>query len=238
MSPPLTQTLVRSVPAHQLELQGRATRPSRNNTTGIGMRIGIIGTGNVARALAPKFAAAGHEVFLASRDPGEKSGLPVPVTGYGELASADVIIAATPGTATLDVLRDVGADVLEGKVLIDCGNALNERYGLAYPGESLAAKIQAAYPGARIVKAFNTYGAPVMTDPSGLPARSSSFVSGNDAAAKSLAVDLHTALGWQRDDVIDLGPIESALAQEHYFPLFMTLYGVVGSPMFNIAVIR
>lgn len=202
------------------------------------MRIGIIGTGNVAKALTPKFTAAGHEVFLASREPVGKAGLPAPVKDYKSLKDADVIIIAVPGALELETLRAVGADTLRGKVLIDVGNALDQSYNLAYPVEGLALQIQAAFPEARVVKALNTFGTGIMTSPGSLSARSTTFISGNDAEAKKIATDLHEALGWGREEVLDLGPIQSSLAQERYFSMFMAIYGATGNPAFNIAVIR
>jgi predicted dinucleotide-binding enzyme len=77
-----------------------------------------------------------------------------------------------------------------------------------------------------------------MTDPGSLPGRSTAFISGNDADAKRIATDLHEALGWRREEVMDLGPIQQALAQERYFSLFMAIYGATGAPQFNIAVVR
>lgn len=202
------------------------------------MRIGIIGTGNVAKAMTPKFIDAGHRVFLASRQPAGHSGLPAPVTGYDALVEADVIIAATPGTTTLDTLALVGAETLEGKVLVDPGNAVDASYQLAFPTESLAAKIQAAYPATRVVKAFNTYAVPVMVNPASLSAMTNTFISGNDDAAKGTVRELHRALGWRDEAIIDLGGIEMALAQERYLALFVALIGAIGTPNFNIAVVR
>lgn len=202
------------------------------------MHIGIIGTGNVAKALAPKFISAGHEVFLASREPAARTGLPAPVTGFDALSAAELIIAATPGIRTLDTLTAIGVETLRGKVLVDPGNALDATYQLAYPTESLAVKIQAAFPETRVVKALNTYGVPVMVDPYSLSERSNSFVSGDDAEAKAMVRELYKALGWRDEDVIDLGGIASSLAQERYFSLFMALLGAFGTPNFNIAVVR
>jgi predicted dinucleotide-binding enzyme len=201
------------------------------------MRIGIIGTGHVATALATGWAGK-HEVFLASRNPAGKSGLPAPVKGYGDLASAELIVAATPGGKALEVLAEIGAGTLNGKILVDVNNAADAQFNLLYPNGSLAAKIQEAYPGAKVVKAFNTFGAAIMTHPGALRAPTTAFVSGNDDAAKKAVIDLHTALGWKAADVIDLGTIDAARAQEHYFPLFFAIMRAVGGPQFNIAVVR
>ncbi|MEO8882370.1 MAG: NAD(P)-binding domain-containing protein [Devosia sp.] len=201
------------------------------------MRIGIIGTGHVATALATGWAGK-HEVFLVSRNPAGKSGLPAPVKGYGELASAEVIVTATPGGQTLDILKEIGAAVLNGKIVLDVGNAVDAQFNLLYPNGSLAAKIQETYAGAKVVKAFNTFNTSIMTNPGSLSAPTNAFVSGNDEAAKRAVIDLHALIGWKAADVIDLGKIDAARAQEHYFPLFFAILRAVGGPQFNIAVIR
>lgn len=65
------------------------------------MRIGLLGTGNVARALADGWSAAGHDVLLGSRRPKERTGLGLPVAGLGETAAhAEVLVNATPGAVS------------------------------------------------------------------------------------------------------------------------------------------
>jgi 8-hydroxy-5-deazaflavin:NADPH oxidoreductase len=202
------------------------------------MKIGIIGTGNVAQALAPRFAANGHDVVLASRSPGEKTALPYTVVGYDQLAGAELIIAATPGNLTLGILQEIGDEILNRKILLDVGNDLKPDWsGLANPAESLASRIQARFPTARVVKALNTINTEVMVNPSSLKTRTNVFVSGNDAEAKSRVKELHTALGWTLDEIFDLGDIGAALAQEHYFTIFLRLHPLVGHVKFNIAVV-
>ena len=202
------------------------------------MKIGIIGTGTVAQALAPKFAAAGHDLVLASRSPGEKSGLVFPVVSYPELKSADLIVVAVPGSVALNVLLDVGADVLSGKILLDVANVIKPDYsGIVNPSESLGSRIQAAFPTARVVKALNTFGTEVMVNPGSLKSRTNTFVSGNDPEAKAVVKDLHTALGWRPEEVLDLGDIGGALAQEHYFSFFLRLFPLFGHLKFNVAIV-
>lgn len=202
------------------------------------MKIGIIGTGAVAMALAPKFSAAGHDVVLASRLPGEKSGMGFQVVGYADLKATELIVAAVPGTVSLDVLQEVGDDVLSGKILLDLANVIKPDYsGIVHPSESLGARIQAAFPAARVVKALNTFGTEVMVNPGSLKSRTNAFVSGNDPEARAIVKDLHAALGWRPEEVLDLGDISGALAQEHYFSLFLRLFPVVGHLKFNIAIV-
>ncbi len=91
----------------------RPIRPRGPLASVVPMRIGLLGTGNVARALAHGWRAAGHDVLLGSRHPQERGDLGLPVAGLGETAArADVLVNATPGGVSLDLLRSIGAPVL------------------------------------------------------------------------------------------------------------------------------
>lgn len=148
------------------------------------MKIGILGTGNVAGTLARRWLAAGHQITFGSRDPAARGGLGAPVASLSDVVSGnEVVVNATPGTATLALIEGIGAQAFAGKVVIDVANAATQSFELAYPNSSLAEKLQAALPGAKVVKAMNTAAMTVMTDPASLPP-SSVFVSGDDAAAK------------------------------------------------------
>ncbi|MBC6456552.1 NAD(P)-binding domain-containing protein [Actinomadura sp. HBU206391] len=87
--------------------------------------IGILGSGNVARALAGGLHAAGHEVTVGSRDPrgaaaarwagaqragSQVTGSPVAVVALAEAAgSAEVVVSAIPGSASLETLAGLAA---------------------------------------------------------------------------------------------------------------------------------
>ena len=88
------------------------------------MQLGILGTGRVAQTLARSWSAAGHQAVLGSRDPAAKNGLDAPVTSReAAVAESDVVVNATPGSASLEVVAGIGAAVFAGKVLIDVANA-------------------------------------------------------------------------------------------------------------------
>lgn len=201
------------------------------------MKIGILGTGNVARTLARHWLAAGHQITFGSRDPAAKGDLGAPVASLpGAAAGSDVVVNATPGTASLALIEGIGAEAFAGKVVIDVANAATPSFELAYPNSSLAEKLQAALPEARVVKTMNTAAMTVMTEPASLPP-SSVFVSGDDAAAKATATSLLTDVGWPKESVIDLGGITSARGPEHYLPLFAALMQSLRKPDFNIRLV-
>jgi len=202
------------------------------------MRLAILGTGNVAQTLARRLSETGHEVTFGSRDPASRTGLNAPVTSLADaVAGNDVVINATPGAASLEVVGGIGAAAFAGKVLVDVANANTPAFELVYPNSSLGEKLQAALPDAKVVKTMNTAAMAVMTEPAALPP-SSVFVSGDDAAAKATVKSLLAGLGWPEDSIVDLGGIVSARGTEHYFLMFAALVQSVGSPEFNIRVVQ
>lgn len=201
------------------------------------MKIGILGTGNVARLLARRWMAAGHEVTFGSRDPGARGDLGAPIGSLADVvAGHDVVVNATPGSASLAVAEEIGAAAFAGKVVVDVANATTPSFELMYPNSSLGEKLQAALPASRVVKTLNTAAMTVMTEPAALPP-SSVFVSGDDAAAKRTVVSLLEDLGWPRESVVDLGGIASARGPEHYVVMFGALTRALRSPMFNIRLV-
>jgi predicted dinucleotide-binding enzyme len=201
------------------------------------MRLAILGTGNVAQTLARRWSAAGHEITFGSRDPASKVGLDAPVTSSATaVAGTDVVVNATPGSASLELVEGLGAAVFAGKVLIDVANANTPSFELVYPNSSLGEKLQEALPAAKVVKTMNTAAMSVMTEPAKLPP-SSVFVSGDDEGAKATAVSLLTDLGWPDESIIDLGGIASARGTEHYFLMFAALIQSLRTPAFNIRLI-
>ena len=201
------------------------------------MMIGILGTGHVARLLASAWANAGHEITLGSRDPGAKR-RDFPVNTLADTVRwADVVVNATPGAATLATLSTVDPGRFAGKTLIDVANALTPAFALVYPNSSLAEHLQAALPGARVVKTLNTGAMTLMADPRRI-GPSLVFLSGNDGEAKAQTAALLRDLGWSDDDIVDLGGVESARGPEHYSLLGFGLMGTLKSEAVNIRVIR
>jgi predicted dinucleotide-binding enzyme len=226
------------------------------------VEIAILGTGSVGRALAGRLAGLGHGVTVGTRDPqatlaraapGPMGAPPfrdwaaahsaVRLATYAEAASgADLIVNATSGAATLAVLEAAGRDNLAGKVLLDISNALDTTRGfpptlLMEGTDSLAERIQAAFPDARVVKSLNTLTAALMVEPGRLAdGEHTVFVSGNDAEAKGVVSGLLKSFG--HTDVIDLGDITTARGQEMWLALWLRLMTALQTPMFNLKIVR
>ncbi len=226
------------------------------------MKIGILGTGTVAKTLAGKLAALGDDVMMGTRDPdatlarseSDRFGNPPfrawkeahATVALGSFAAAarhgDLIVNATNGTGTLAALDAAGADALGNKVLIDVSNPLDFSRGMppslsVCNTDSLAEQIQRAFPRARVVKTLNTVNANVMIEPKALAGGDHTmFVCGNDADAKRAAIALLGAFGWT--DILDLGDLSAARGCEMYLPLWLRMFGAVGGPSFSIKVVR
>ncbi len=102
-------------------------------TTAPADTIAIIGSGSVAGALGPEFAALGHEIVYGSRDPSRDKVKDLVVrTGDGASATtpleaafrADIVVLAVPGMVVEEVTRGLGD--LSGKIIIDPTNALKD----------------------------------------------------------------------------------------------------------------
>jgi hypothetical protein len=215
----------------------------------------------VGRTLAVRLAELGHTVTVGTRDPQATLGRTQPDPMGGEpyaawaqqnpgvglaafaaaASGAELIVNATNGAASLDVLAQAGAENLAGKVLVDIANPLE--FGQGVPPtlfvkdtDSLGEKIQRAYPEARVVKTLNTLNADLMAYPEKLPDSSTVFVSGNDADAKKIVASLLTEFGHR--DVIDLGDITTARGTEMLLPVWLRLWGALGTPEFNFKIVR
>jgi predicted dinucleotide-binding enzyme len=124
------------------------------------MRIAIVGAGNIGGTLGAKWAAAGHSVVFGVRDPQSPkaraslsaAGPGAAVTSVAEaLEGAEVVLLSLPGAAVAALVREHGA-ALDGKLVIDATNQFGR------PVMNGIAAIQAAAPGARVVRAFNSLG--------------------------------------------------------------------------------
>ncbi|MCB9549785.1 MAG: NAD(P)-binding domain-containing protein [Myxococcales bacterium] len=214
------------------------------------MQIAILGTGMVGRALGSRLAGLGHTVVMGSRQAGNPAGTAWaesagPAASAGTfadaVAGADLVILATKGEHAQAVLGMVGADLLAGKVVADLTNPLDFSQGMP-PSlfisntDSLAERLQRAFPEARFVKTLNTLNADLMVDPGRLPEPTAVFLSGDDAAAKALVRGMLESFGWAQ--IVDLGGLSTARGTESWLPLWIRLWGALGTASFNLRIVR
>jgi predicted dinucleotide-binding enzyme len=188
------------------------------------MKVGILGSGEVAKALAGGFLRHGHEVMLGSRTPSKladwaKKNPTASVAGFSEAARfGDLVVLAVKGTAAADALRAAGAANLAGKPVIDATNPIAD----APPSngvlkfftrldESLMERLQREFENVRFVKAFNSVGNALMVNPQFKGGKPTMFICGNDEAAKKIVGGILDQFGWE---TADMGQAEAARAIE------------------------
>jgi predicted dinucleotide-binding enzyme len=178
--------------------------------------IAVIGTGDVGGALGPAFAAQGHTIVYGSRDP-DRGKVKDLVERTGELASAttpaaaasqaDIVVLAVPGLMVEEITKSLGD--LSGKIIIDPTNPLERRMNrLEHAVDTSNAEIiQAAAPGAYVVKAFNTLNWKTMVDPDSAGGPVSIPLVGDNGRAKKKVAELVSGMGLEP---IDVGPLRDA----------------------------
>jgi predicted dinucleotide-binding enzyme len=187
-------------------------------------KIGILGSGDVAKILASGFKQHGYDVMVGSRSPEKLADWAATVNGIATGTFADVaafgeiVVLAVLGRGAEEAMALAGADNLAGKTVIDVTNPISDeppqngviRY-FTGPNDSLMERLQAAFPAARLVKAFNSVGGPFMVNPQFPGGKPTMFYAGNDAEAKAEVATIITQFGWEPEDV---GMVESARALE------------------------
>src|SRR5258705_2489857 len=188
------------------------------------MKVGILGSGDVAKRLGSGFLKHGHAVVMGTRDPGKlsdwlkdhegaRAGSFAEAAAFGEL-----VVLAVKGSVAFDVLRAAGAGAMAGKPVIDTTNPIADappvngvlKY-FTNLDDSLMERLQREFAGARFVKAFNSVGNDLMVDPQLAGGPPSMFICGNDEAAKKTVGGILDQFGWE---TVDLGKAEAARAIE------------------------
>jgi predicted dinucleotide-binding enzyme len=188
------------------------------------VKIGVLGSGDVAKVLASGFLKHGHDTMMGTRDtaklaewaaqnPRGRVGSVGDTAAFGEL-----IVLAVKGAAAAEVLRAAGAANLAGKPIIDATNPIAD----APPSngvlkfftnldESLMEQLQREFSDAYFVKAFNSVGNNRMVNPQFAGGKPTMFICGNDETAKKTVRSLLDQFGWE---TADMGKIEAARAIE------------------------
>lgn len=188
------------------------------------MKVGILGSGDVAKALAKGFIHYGHEVLLGSRDSAKLTEFVQANTGVkqGSFADAasfgDLVVLAVKGVHAEAALKLAGTEKLTGKVVIDATNPIADlplvKGVLQFytgPNDSQGERLQHAFPALRFVKAFSCVGSAFMVNPTFVGGKPTMFIAGNDAQAKATVSEILLQFGW---DIADMGDIEAARAIE------------------------
>ena len=187
------------------------------------MKVGILGSGEVGQTLGSGFLQHGHDVMIGTRNVSKlaewkSANAKGKVGSFADAAThGDVVVLAVKGKVAADVLRAAGAGV-DGKTVIDACNPIAD----APPeggvlkffttlDDSLMERLQREFPGAKLVKAFNSVGSSRMVNPSFAGGRPTMFICGNDDGAKKSVSGILDQFGWE---VADMGRAEGARAIE------------------------
>jgi len=188
------------------------------------LKIGILGSGDVAKALAGGFLKSGHEVMLGTRTTSKLADWVQknPRARTGSFADAaqfgDMVVLAIKGTAALDAVRAAGPTNLARKTVMDVTNPIADAPPVngvikffTTLDEALMERLQKEFPEVRFVKAFNSVGNAFMVNPQFKGGKPTMFICGNDDAAKKTVAGIVDQFGWE---VSDMGRVEAARAIE------------------------
>ena len=215
------------------------------------MKIAVLGTGVVGESIGTKLLQLGHVVKMGSRTAGNLKATAwagkqdTPAALHGTFADAaafgELVFNCTNGGASLQALELAGRENLAGKVLIDVANAFDFSTGaltlMVCNTDSLAEQIQRAFPEAKVVKTLNAVNNQVMVNPGMVPGDHDIFISGDDPDAKAqVTTILQDWFGWR--SVVDLGGLQTARAAEMVFPFWMTLMGVLQTPVLSFKIVH
>jgi predicted dinucleotide-binding enzyme len=190
-------------------LLGSALAPAigRAQSSGAKMPIGTIGAGKIGSTIGGLWVKNGHKVFFSDRHPEDLKGL---VANLGPLAQAGTVAQAVAfGEAILltvpyGAIPQIGHDyatALKGKVVLDTCNAVPARDGaIAQEVEQngIGVTTQKYFPGARIVRAFNTMGSMYFAQEANRPDPKLAVpIAGDDAEAVRIAAGLVRDAGFE-----------------------------------------
>lgn len=187
-------------------------------------KVGIIGSGVVARSLGNGFIKHGYEVMLGTRDVTklqewkEKAGAKAHVGSFEDAAKyGKIIVLAVKGSVAAKAIDEAGPQNLHWKTVIDTTNPIAEappengviKYFTSLD-ESLMEQLQSRFPEIHFVKAFNSVGNAYMVDPS-FDEKPTMFTCGNNDEAKKEVHGILEDFGWE---VADMGKAAGARAIE------------------------
>lgn len=180
--------------------------------------VAVLGTGIVGRTLAAGLRDLGHTVTIGSRSGREVEGWDGATGTFADaLDGAEVAVLAVKGSVAVELVTTL-ASALSGVTILDTTNPIADTAPvdgvIGYftgPNESLLEQLQAAAPGAKFVKAFNSVGSALMVNPSLPGGPPTMFIAGDDRDARAVAAGIVRRLGW---DVEDLGSAVAARAIE------------------------
>ena len=188
------------------------------------VKVGILGSGDVGKALAKGFLKNGYQVAIGSDHPEKlaefKRKNPEMETATFDQAAqfGDIVVVCVKGTVSEKIVEKVKRH-LTGKTVIDTTNPIADappqngvlKYFTSLE-ESLMERLQKIAPDAQFVKAFNSIGSALMVNPEFVDGtKPTMFICGNNDDAKKKVHEILEKFGFE---VEDMGKVESARAIE------------------------
>jgi len=188
-------------------------------------KIGILGSGDVAKSLANGCLKYGYQVKLGTSNPEKltewksKAGANGSIGSFNDAALfGEIIILAVKGSAALDILGKLNPDSISGKTVIDTTNPIADtppqngvlKFFTNFE-ESLMERLQKAHPSVNFVKAFSCVGNSFMVNPNFPGGKPTMFICGNNSKSKDEVKVILDLFGWETED---MGLVESAKAIE------------------------
>ena len=178
------------------------------------MKVAIIGSGNVGRALASSLTRAGHDVTITAEHAehaaaaASQTGATAGTSNSVAASAADLVVLAVPAHSIGQIAGDMGTS-LDGKVVVDVSNRPTPSPDGS--ATSIAEELQARLPSAHVVKAFNTAFASRQANPQVGGIAPDGFVAGDHAASKQAVLDVVESVGFRP---VDAGSLASARTLE------------------------
>ena len=188
------------------------------------MKVGVLGSGDVAKTLASGFLKYKHQVTMGTRDKSKLAEFAaknkkVKIGSFADAAQfGQVLVLAVRGSAALEVLNAAGRENITGKTVIDPTNPISDEPPangvlkvFTGPNESLMGNLQREYNDVHFVKAFNCIGTETMVDPKFKKGKPTMFICGDNVPAKKTVTRICEQFGWK---VADMGVADAARAIE------------------------
>jgi len=229
------------------------------------MKIAVLGTGSVGQTISGRLIELGHEVMIGTRNVKEASARTLKDAygnpGFGDwlkanpgvkpgtfaesVAFGDIIINATQGSNSAQALHSAVPGDLKEKIIIDLANPLDFSQGMPpslIPAlsntNSLGEELQKTFPQAHIVKTLNTMWCGLMVNPSLIGGGNHiNFLCGNNTEAKVRVRQLLNQFGWKNENLLDLGDITNARGTEALLHLWLRVWSVKQTGVFNFTLV-
>ena len=175
-------------------------------------RVGVLGSGVVGQTLAKGFKTHGYEVQIGSRSPAKLASFvtetKIPSGTFSAVAAwSEALVLSVLGKAAAEALMEALPQNLAGKPILDTTNPIGDESPedgvikcFTGPNRSLMEELQATFPQAHLVKAFNSVGSSLMVNPK-FKEKPTMFYCGNNAGAKAFAARIIEQFGWEGADM-------------------------------------